>query len=146
MNEIATPAPAGAAPAKVSWLKKVGQVIGKVLGVIGKDAAPVADTAAKVAEALLPQFAPEIAKADSLVTNIAKEAIAVEGAAAAAGTGTTGQQKLDAVLANVGPAIDNWVASAFPGATKVSSAAKAGLVNAVVAIANEVEAPAVSGS
>ena len=138
-------AAAPAAPAKASWLKKVGQEIGKVLTLFAKEAPTIAITAGTVASALLPQFAPEIGVGENLVTNIAKEATAVEGAAAAAGTATgNGAQKLAAVVAASGPAIDTWVASAFPGATAASAASKAGLVNAVVAIMNEIDAPAAS--
>jgi len=134
-----TPAVTTAAPPKVSWLKHVGQFLGKVLGIVAKDAKPIADTAATVTEALYPQFAPEISAADNLVTNIAKEALDAEVAAAAAGSQNSGPAKLNAVLANVGPAVDDWVAAKFPGAKQVSAASKAGLVNAVVAIMNEVE-------
>lgn len=134
-----------------SWLANVGKTIGsvakKILSFLGGEAKPVADIAAAVATGMFPQFAPEIATADNLVTNIAKEAIAVEGAAAAAGSATgTGAQKLEAVLANVGPAVDNWVASNFPGAKQVSAAAKAGLVNGVVGILNELGGGSVSAS
>jgi hypothetical protein len=148
-----TPVPVGPAPARPqvaglaasaaphkSWLAKIGSVIGKALRVIATDAKPVADTAAKFATAFLPQFAGEIAAADGLVTKITVEAAAVEGAAAAAGNATgTGAQKLETVVQNVSPAIDAWVAAAFPGSKQLSAATKAGLVNAVVAIANEVD-------
>jgi len=137
---IPAPAAATTAAPKVGWLKHVGQVIGKILGIVAKDAAPAADVAAKVAEALLPQYAPEIASADGLVTKIAKEAIVAEGVAAAAGTAVGGgTAKLEAVLTNIGPAIDGWVSSNFPGASAVSKASKAGLVSAVVTIMNELE-------
>jgi hypothetical protein len=127
-------------PVHVSWLKRVGQVIGRILGIVAKDAAPVANVAASVAEALLPQFAPEIAVADGLVSRIAKEAIAIEGAAASTGQASgTGPQKLATVLSNIGPALDQWVALNFPGAAAVGTAEKAGLVNAVVAILNKIE-------
>lgn len=134
-----TPAPAP----KVSFLKHVGQIIGKILGFVADKAAPIADSAAKVAEVLLPQFATAIMAADNLIDNIAKQAIVTESLAAAAATPPTGASKLDTVLANIGPEIDAWVASRFPGATSVSAAAKAGLVNAVVAITNELEGKAI---
>lgn len=134
MSSAATPAP------KVSWLKHVGQVIGKILVIIATKVAPEADLASKVAEAMLPQFTPEIQAADNLIDNIAKEAVGAEAMASAAGTATgTGAQKLQAALVNSGPAIDAWVASRFPGATQVSNAAKAGLVSAVVTIMNEIQ-------
>ena len=126
--------------AKVTWLSKVGAVVGKVLKAIATVAKPVDDIATPVLEALFPQFAAPIAAQDALVTKIATEAVAVESAAAAAGTQTgTGAQKLEAVLNASGPAIDAWVAANFPGAKAVSAASKAGLVNAVVAILNEID-------
>jgi hypothetical protein len=132
----AVPAPPAAKP---SLLKRIGQVIGKVLSIIAGNVAPAADMAAKVAEVMLPQFAPLITTADNLIDNIAKEAIAIEGTAAAAATAVTGPAKLAAVLTNIGPDIDAWVAAKFPGANAITAASKAGLVNAVVAILNEVD-------
>jgi len=134
MSSAATPAP------KVSFLKHLGQVIGKILGIVATKVAPEADIAAKVAEAMLPQFSTEIQFANNLIDNIAKEAVAAEAMASAAGTAAgTGAQKLEAALVNSGPAIDAWVASRFPGATQVSNASKAGLVSAVVTIMNELQ-------
>ena len=133
MSTSPTPAP------HVSWLKHLGNVIGKILGIVAKDAAPIADQAAKVAEVLLPQFATEIAMADNLIDNIAKQALVTEAITTGVGAATTGQDKLAAAIAGIGPEIDAWVSSRFPGATGVSNAAKAGLVNAVVAITNEIE-------
>ena len=75
-----------AAP-KVSWLKHVGQVFGKILTFFAKSAAPIADEASKVAEVFLPQFAPEIQFADNLVTKIAKQALVTESLAAAGAAG-----------------------------------------------------------
>jgi len=137
-------AAAAATTTKTSWLSRFGHVLGRILGVIAKDAKPIADAATPVAEALLPQFAPEIQAADNLVTNIAKQAVITEGIAAAAGAQTgTGAQKLESVLLNIGPEIDQWVAARFPGAKAVTAASKAGLVSAVVTILNEVDPAAV---
>lgn len=138
-------APASPAPApKESWLKRFGHVLGKILGFVATQAAPIADQAAKVAEALLPQFSAEIQIADNLVSKIAREAILAEGVAQAAGTTSGGgAQKLEAVLKNIGPAIDGWITANFPGSKALSDAAKAGLVNAVVAILNEIDPSAV---
>ncbi len=105
-----------------SWLSKIGSVLGKILKAVATEAKPIADIAAPVAEALLPQFATIIAGADNLVTNIAKQATLAEGVAAAAGQQSTGPAKLQAVLTNVGPSIDAWVASNFPGAAAISAA------------------------
>lgn len=140
-----TVASIAAAPPKQSWLKRFGHIVGQILGFVAKEAKPVADDAAKVATILMPQFAPEIAIADNIVTNISLEAVKVEALAHAAGTTSGGgPQKLEAVLTNIGPSLDTWVASKFPGAKAVSAASKAGLVNAVVAILNEVD-PAAAG-
>lgn len=129
----------------MSWLSKIGSIIGKILSAVAKDAKPIVDIAAPVAEALLPQFSVEIAAADNLVTNIAKQATLAEAVAAAAGQATgTGAQKLAVVLNNIGPSIDAWVASNFPGAKAISAASKSGLVNAVVAIMNEIEPPVIA--
>jgi len=140
---MSTPGSTPAAPPpakKVTWLSKVGAVLGDVLKAAATAAKPIADIALPVAEALFPQFKTEEVAADNLVTKIATEAVAVEGVAAAAGTQTgTGAQKLESVLANVGPAINAWVAANFPGAKQVSAASQAGLVNAVVAILNEID-------
>lgn len=136
---VASSTPPAVTAAPVSWLKKVGHVVGRILGIIAKDAAPVAAVAAQVAEAMLPQFSGEIQFADNLVSKIAKEAIAVEGVSAASSTAIGGAAKLSAVLDNIGPALDQWVAANFPGAAAIGSAEKAGLVNAVVAILNKVE-------
>jgi hypothetical protein len=135
-------ASATAAPAKKGWLSSVGHFFGSILNIAATKAAPVADMATKVFDVMFPQFATAANTADNLIDNIAKEAIVTEGVVQAAGTATGGgEAKLQAVLANVGPAIDQWVASRFPGSTQVSAAAKAGLVSAVVNIANEVTAP-----
>ena len=134
-----TPAP------KVSWLKKVGQFFGKILKVIATDAQPIEKIAAPVAEALLPQFAPEIMAADGIFSKIVQEAVAAEtvvsGTSAVSGGGA---QKLEYVLTNVGPVIDTWIAANFPGTKQISTAAKSGLVNSVVAILNEVDPSAVA--
>lgn len=140
MNTSPTPAP------HVSWLKHLGSVIGKILGVVAKDAAPIADQAAAVAEVLLPQFSTEIAAADNLIDNIAKQAVVTEAITTGIGAATTSQDKLAAAIAGIGPEIDAWVASRFPGATGVSNAAKAGLVNAVVFITNEIEGKPVAAA
>jgi hypothetical protein len=138
-----SPAPAAPSPTsakKVSWLSKVGAVLGKILHAAADVAKPVADLADPVLDALFPQFKKQIDAGDALVTKIAAEATAVEGIASAAGTQTgTGAQKLETVLQNVGPAIDAWVQANFPGAQALSTASKAGLVNAVVAILNEID-------
>jgi len=119
-----------------SWLSKVGAFLGKIIGIAQK----IEPTAVNITEALLPQFAPLIGTADTLFQAIIKEVVAVEATFAAAGNAAgTGAQKLAAALGTVGPIVDNWVASAFPGAAKVSDIAKTGLINSVVTLLNEIE-------
>ena len=133
MATTPTPAP------KESWLSKVGNFFGKILGIAQK-AEP---SAVAVAEALLPQFAPEIALANDIFNKVVKYCLVAETTAAAAGQATgTGAQKLAAVLNDVGPMLDAWVSSNFPGQKQVSAVAKSGLINAVVAILNELQPPA----
>jgi hypothetical protein len=135
---VTTAAASPSAP-KVSWLSKVGSFLGKVLGVAQK----VEPTAAVVAEALLPQFAPEIALGEGIFNKAVKEVIIAETASSAAGAAKSGPEKLNAVLAQVGPALDTWVVNNFPGQKQVSTAVKSGLINAVVAILNELQPPTV---
>lgn len=130
-----------AVPAKVSWLKRIGSFFAKVLAVVAKDGKPVIDDAAKVAEIVLPQFAPLIVSADNIADNIIQEAVAAEAMEQAGAAAQGGPAKLDAVLLAAGPAIDNWVSSRFPGANKVSDAAKAGLISALVDLVNDVTTP-----
>lgn len=115
----------------MSWLKKVGVFLGKLVGIVAK-AEP---TAVSIAEALLPEYSALIAGGNVIFQTILKEIVAAE---AALGAGT-GPQKLAAVIAAVGPAIDGWIAASFPGTKQVSEAVKTGLVNAVVAVLNEIQ-------
>ena len=124
---------------KESWLSKVGGFFGKILGFAQK-AEP---TAVTLAEALLPQFAPEIAVANDLFNRIAKQVIVAETTMAAVGQATgSGAQKLEQVLAAIGPDIDQWVANNFPGQKQLSVISKTGIVNAIVAALNELAPPA----
>jgi hypothetical protein len=126
-------------PPKQSWLSKVGHFIAKVAKIIITDVAPAEKIAVPVAEALLPEFIPLIATADGIFSNIVKEVVNAETLQAVAGTATgTGPQKLAQVLAASGPLLDQWVAANFPGTKQVSDAQKAGLINAIVAILNEI--------
>jgi hypothetical protein len=137
-------ATAAAAP-QVGWFKKALQFVGKVLGIIAKDAKPIADIAAKVGITMFPQFASLIAAGDNLISKIALEAVAAEGIVATATTASgTGPQKLEQVLQSVGPAVDQWIQSGFPGHAAISTASKAGLISAVVSILNEIDGGAVA--
>jgi hypothetical protein len=131
--------PAAPVTPKVSWLKKFGQDVVKVIDFVAGKAAPIAQAAGAVAETLLPQFAPEINVAENLVTKIANQAAATEAAFNAVGLASSGPAKLQAVLNSVTPELNAWVQAAFPGAAQVSAAASAGLVNAVVGILNDID-------
>jgi len=144
MATTPTPAPSSG---KVSWLSKVGHFIGKVLGFVATEAKPIADTATQLISTLYPELALAAQAGDALVSKIALQAAAVEAVAAKAGTATgTGAQKFEQVLQEMGPAIDQWVANAFPGAAQVSAANKAGLVQAVVSIVNDITPTAATPS
>jgi hypothetical protein len=125
--------------AKVSWLKKFGAEVVKVLGFVAGKAVPIAQAAGAVVSALEPQLAPAISIAENLVSKIAVQASTTEAAFQAVGQASNGAGKLQAVLSSIGPEIDTWIANSFPGASAASTASKAGLVNAVVAILNEVD-------
>ncbi len=137
------PAPVASAPTHVSWLKHIGQILAKIGKSIVMVAQPVEKIAVPVLESMFPQFAPGIAKADSIFTNAVKQIIVTEAIGAAATTATSGPDKLKAVAAGIGPELDAWVQSAFPGAAKVAEAEKAGLAQAIVNIVNKIPASGV---
>jgi hypothetical protein len=128
-----------AAPKKVSWLKKFGQDVAKAVEWIATKAQPIAQAAGTFVSGIEPQFAPEITVAENIISKIANQATVTEGAFTAVGQGSNGPAKLEAVVGAIGGEIDAWVANAFPGANAVSKAGKAGLVNSVVAILNEID-------
>ena len=136
------PAPAVAttvvAP-KVSWLKKVGLAIGKILHIVATDAKPIEEIAVPVAKALAPQFSGLIDEADKIFSSVVNEAVAAEGVSTALAQENSGPQKLQQVVTAIGPMLDAWVQANFPGAAAVSNVEKAGLVNAVVAIINKAQ-------
>lgn len=131
---------APAAPvAKVSWLKKFGQDVVKVVTWVAGKAVPIAQAAGAVVSAIDPALAPEVTVAENLVTKIANQAQVTEAAFAAANLASSGPAKLQAVLNAVGPEINAWTQSAFPGSAALSTASQSGLINAVVAIMNEID-------
>jgi len=143
MTAAATPAIPSAAPAtpKVSWIHHIGNVLGHILGVVAKDGATVVKFAVPLAEVLLPQFTPEIIAAGGIASRILKQIAVTQGAAAAIATANTGPEKMDAVLLATQAEFDGWIQSMFPGAKEISKINKAGFVQAVYNIANEIEAP-----
>ena len=137
---MASPAPVLVQPPPhLSFMKRMGHILGQVLGFISKDAQVIEPIAVKVAEALLPQFAAEIQVADNIFSKIVKQAIVTQGLVTATGAATTNAAKFNALLANIGPELDQWVASNLPGVKAVSAINKSNLVQAVIAIANEEE-------
>lgn len=135
-----TPAvPVPAAP-KVSWLKKVGHFVGSILKFIATEEKPIAAVVVPALKMALPQFTLLIDAGDALASKITQQIIVTETAATAIGAATTGEAKLNAVLASVNPEIDAWVAAAFPGSKPLSGTGRTALVNAFVTVANEVEA------
>jgi hypothetical protein len=142
-----TPAPPGQPPAvapKVSWLKKFGEDVLKALTWVAGKAAPVAQIAGAAVAAIDPVLAAPIGVAENLITKIANQAAVTEAAFAAVQQGSSGSQKLAAVLQEVGPEINAWVQANFPGAAELSTVAKTGLVNSIVAILNEIDPGLVS--
>lgn len=134
MSTTPTPAP------KQNWLKCIGHFFGSILKFVGNEEPKIAAIAVPALEMAFPQFATLIAAGDALASKITKQVLVTETLATAVGSATTGVDKLNAALAGVGPEIDAWVAAAFPGSNGISTVSKSGLINAFVAIANEVEA------
>jgi hypothetical protein len=124
---------------KVSWLHKVGAWVQKALGIIIKDAVPVAGAAGAIIDILDPAAAPLVLVAENLISRIASQVVIVQAAFAGVQQGSNNSAKLQAVIDQVGPFVDQWVANSFPGAGKVSASVHAGLVNAVVALINDID-------
>jgi hypothetical protein len=123
----------------VSWLKKLGHAVGVALGFIAKEAVPISGAVGAVVGILDPAAMPLILAGESLVSKIASQAAITEAAFTAVGQASNGPAKLQAVLNSVGPEVDQWITNSFPGAGKASTLTKQGLVNAVVALLNEVD-------
>lgn len=123
----------------VSWLKKFGHAVGVALGFIAKEAVPVSQALGAVVSILDPAAAPLILAAESIVSKIAAQAAVTEAAFTAVGQAANGPAKLQAVVNAVQPEVNAWVLNSFPGAAKASSLTMQGLVNAVVALLNEVD-------
>ncbi len=111
-NSPAVPAP------HVSWLKKFGQDIVKVLGFAAK-AEPLVKEGAAIAEAAVPQFALPIAAGEGIFEKLVTWITSVEGSFAAVGQSANGAGKLQAVLAGVSGDIDSYVQANLPGTSSV---------------------------
>jgi hypothetical protein len=130
---------------KVSWLKRVGSAIytglKDVVGFLGSAKVQAAEVqVANVASLLLPADAPLIQTFQAVMGKIFQQAVVSE--TALTNVANAGSQKLAAVVAEIGPELDQWVANNFPGSAQVSAATKAGLVNAIVALQNDITVPA----
>jgi hypothetical protein len=129
---------------KVSWLKSVGLAIGKaakeVVAFLGSSSVQNTEKQlANVASLLLPAEAPIIQTFQTVMGKIFQQAVVTE--TAIGSVSAAGSQKLAAVVASIGPELDQWVANNFPGSATVSADVKAGLVNAIVALQNSLTAP-----
>lgn len=143
MSTAVTPAP------HVSWLKKFGQEVGKIIGVVAKEAVPIEQKIVPIAEAILPGYAPEIALAAGIFEKAADMIATTEAAFLSVGQGSNGVAKFSAVLSIVGNDIEEWVHNKFPGSAAIVTgeqylSSKAGLVNAVVAFLNGIDASSIN--
>jgi hypothetical protein len=130
---------------KVSWLKRVGSAIytglKDVVGFLGSAKVQAAEVqVANVASLLLPAEAPLIQGFQTIMGKVFQQAVVSETAMTT--ITNSGPNKLAAVVAAIGPELDQWVANNFPGSAQVSAATKAGLVNAIVALQNDITVPA----
>jgi len=128
----------------VSWLKRVGSAIytglKDVVGFLGSAKVQNAEAqVANVAALLLPAEAPLIKAFQGIMGKIFQQAVVSE--TALTNISGAGSQKLAAVVAAIGPELDQWVANSFPGSATVSAEVKAGLVSAIVALQNSITVP-----
>lgn len=129
----------------VSWLKKFGQEVAKIVVFVAKDAVAIEHVAVPVAETLLPMFAPEINLAAGIFDKIAGLAQINEAAFAAVGQASNGPAKFNALLASVSSDLDFWVTNHFPGSAEIQKgetyvASKATIINGVIAFLNGINA------
>lgn len=127
-----------------SWLKSVGHAIavaGKdVVAFLGSSKVQNAEAQiANVASLLLPAEAPLIQEFQVLAGKVFQQAVVTE--TAMTNVSGAGTQKLQAVVAAIGPELDQWVTNNFPGSATVSADVKAGLVQAIVNLQNAITAP-----
>ena len=102
------------APAKISWLKKLGLDILKVLNIIS----PLEKVAEPIVEAFLPASAVGFNLFDFLVGQITN----VEAGYAAITSAPTGIAKFQTVLPIVESALDQWVQANMPGSAEILKA------------------------
>ena len=110
--------PVAPAP-KVSWLKRFGQEVLKVIGIVGKDAQAAEPVIVPLAETLFPAEAPLIAAGASWFDKAMNLIKINEAAFAAVGQASNGPAKLDAVAQGVEQDVDAWVQGHFPGSASI---------------------------
>ncbi len=143
-NPPITVIPTGTSVAKISWLKKFGSAVWNAAKEIGgflgsSKVQTVEQQVANLAEILLPTDAPLIQGFQIIIGKIFKQAVVTE--TQFANISNAGAQKFSAVIGLIGPELDQWVANNFAGTAKIQDATKAGLVNAIVALQNDLTAP-----
>ena len=129
----------------VSWLKRVGSALytglKDVVGFLGSSQVQTVEAqVANVASLLLPAEAPLIKSFQVIMGKVFTQAVVSE--TALTNVASAGPQKLAAVVAAIGPELDQWVANSFPGSATVSADVKAGLVTAIVNLQNAITVPA----
>jgi len=146
MASPATPAP------KVSWLKRFGQEVAKILGIVVKDAPAVESVAVPLAETLFPAAAPAIALGASWFDKALNLIMINEATFTAVGQASNGPAKLAAVSQGIQADVDAWVAANFPGSAAIQKgeeylAQRQALItaytNSVVSFANWLDGHAV---
>ena len=123
--------PATPTPTKQSWWKRALNEVGKIIGVIEKDAPKVEAIAIPALQAAFPQFAVLIGGFGAAAQKILGYIVNVQAVGAAAAVQPTGAQRLDSVLADAGPLVDQWIQSAFPGHASIPADKVKGLIQAM---------------
>jgi len=141
---MSTPAtPVVAAPAKVSWLKKLGLDILKFLSI----ASPIEKVAEPIVEALVPVSAIAFNLFDYAVAQVTN----IEAAYAQITTAPSGVAKAQATISAIENAIDQWVTANMPGSQGILTAAAyvsarltlaQNMSNGIVTFLNQLPAPA----
>jgi hypothetical protein len=134
---------------KTSLLKRFGQEIVKIIGFVGTKVIPAEQILAPVAETLLPQFAPAIAAGAGIFERAVGFTVQLEGDFAAVGQASNGAKKFNALEAQIGPMLDQYIQAALPGSPAVLKAdsylvAKADILNAFVKFVNTIDGELVS--
>ncbi len=142
--------PAIPATPHVSFLKKFGQEVLKIVtfGIVRVE--PAVKIGATVAEGILPQYAGVIAAGEGLFERGLTLAQNIEADFAAANKGSNGPAKFSVLSGQLGSDLDQVVQAKIPGlsadALKAESyvAAKTGVLNSIVALLNSIDGNSVT--